>query len=692
MSGGSSPPAPALRVAIVGAGPAGLATAWGLTSTLPGGSPPNVDVTVYEQSWRAGGKCASTRLPPSYRIVQNGTHYMFGVYFNTLAMVEKAHGEIQDARFGDVSEFVARPLIAFKHLHGGAWHNWKFNLPMRGQAFPQTGAFQSPEQYLIGVLQALRQRLVDDGILPSLPVLQVLFEFVIQRAADFVSDPSNAMFVASLDKALVALRAAAHALLKGNTGLASIQARMLIDLVLTEVLGILRDDVLAGQIAALDAWDFAEWLAHHGAQPETCSSPLVKASYDSVAAYENGDVTKPRLSAAAVLQTIVPALVAYQGAFAYQMKAEVGECFIAPVFEALRRRNVKFRFLHELREIVPDAAGTQIERLIFDVPKLPGPPGAAEAALQAYDPLDEFSLSGGAKRVYWPPEPKSPFAFVGRIEIDRPHPLRPCGLPREQVNRELGTHFDRVVFALPHGVVPRVAPQLVAQKPAWRDLADLLPTVETKSLRLWLNTAFADLKWDSVVPAERPVLSAYDPLFSTWEDSGQQLSLHTWPSNPPKSIATVFGPLQAGRYPPRSRFCEWLHEWLQRQRARSEARGFLKGHVPGLWPGLIDGSGVFKWNELVPVELPPDGLLQQWVVANCGARERYTHAAPGTFGHRLRSSDTGYSNLSVAGEWTRFWPATANVELAVISGLRAAYDLRGLSNVTIPSERGFFPG
>jgi hypothetical protein len=34
-------------------------------------------VTVYERSWRAGGKCGSTRFPPDHRIVQNGTHYFY---------------------------------------------------------------------------------------------------------------------------------------------------------------------------------------------------------------------------------------------------------------------------------------------------------------------------------------------------------------------------------------------------------------------------------------------------------------------------------------------------------------------------------------------------------------------------------------------------------------------------------------
>jgi hypothetical protein len=103
---------------------------------------------------------------------------------------------------------------------------------------------------------------------------------------------------------------------------------------------------------------------------------------------------------------------------------------------------------------------------------------------------------------------------------------------------------------------------------------------------------------------------------------------------------------------------------------------------------LVTGAA-FQYDQLVPVAASDLPLDTQWIVANAIARERYTHAAPGTFKYRLRSNDTGYANLSVAGEWTKFWPATANVELAVMSGFRSGYDIRGVPD-KLPSEDGFF--
>ena len=71
-----------VRVAILGGGPASLSTAYHLTTF----EPDRYDITVYEMSWRLGGKTASGR-GENGRIEEHGLHVLFGGYHNTFDMM-----------------------------------------------------------------------------------------------------------------------------------------------------------------------------------------------------------------------------------------------------------------------------------------------------------------------------------------------------------------------------------------------------------------------------------------------------------------------------------------------------------------------------------------------------------------------------------------------------------------------------
>src|SRR5579871_4035207 len=80
------------RVAILGAGPAGLAAAFGLSDTAEQRA--RYDVTVYQMGWRAGGKCSTGRVAPTMRVEQNGTHYLFGCYDACFDTVRRSFDEL----------------------------------------------------------------------------------------------------------------------------------------------------------------------------------------------------------------------------------------------------------------------------------------------------------------------------------------------------------------------------------------------------------------------------------------------------------------------------------------------------------------------------------------------------------------------------------------------------------------------
>jgi uncharacterized protein with NAD-binding domain and iron-sulfur cluster len=81
------------RVAIVGGGCAGVAAAWQL-SQLPG-----FEVSVYERSWRLGGKGASVRDAQG-RIKEHGLHLWLGFYENAFKMIRECYDEVAARNWG----------------------------------------------------------------------------------------------------------------------------------------------------------------------------------------------------------------------------------------------------------------------------------------------------------------------------------------------------------------------------------------------------------------------------------------------------------------------------------------------------------------------------------------------------------------------------------------------------------------
>src|SRR5262249_58782002 len=96
VSGGDRGPAYHLmatrktRVAIVGGGCAGMATAFELTRPELGGQ---YDVTVYQMGFRLGGKGASGRGPAD-RIEEHGLHLWMGFYENAFRLIRECYAEL----------------------------------------------------------------------------------------------------------------------------------------------------------------------------------------------------------------------------------------------------------------------------------------------------------------------------------------------------------------------------------------------------------------------------------------------------------------------------------------------------------------------------------------------------------------------------------------------------------------------
>jgi uncharacterized protein with NAD-binding domain and iron-sulfur cluster len=70
-------------------------------------------------------------------------------------------------------------------------------------------------------------------------------------------------------------------------------------------------------------------------------------------------------------------------------------------------------------------------------------------------------------------------------------------------------------------------------------------------------------------------------------------------------------------------------------------------------------------------------LRSQFVRVNVDPSDRYVLCAPGSDHLRLRSDESGFDNLYLAGDWTDNGVNAGCIEAAVLSGLQAANAVAG---------------
>lgn len=90
----SAPHSRPKKIAVLGSGIASLSAVFELTSQE--GWEKKYDITVYQQGWRLGGKCAGGRNPDmGYRNEETGFYMLMGFYANMFKLMEDAYQELQ---------------------------------------------------------------------------------------------------------------------------------------------------------------------------------------------------------------------------------------------------------------------------------------------------------------------------------------------------------------------------------------------------------------------------------------------------------------------------------------------------------------------------------------------------------------------------------------------------------------------
>jgi uncharacterized protein with NAD-binding domain and iron-sulfur cluster len=420
----------------------------------------------------------------------------------------------------------------------------------------------------------------------------------------------------------------------------------LVDLVASTLQGMAVDGLLSGRgFERIDHLDFRAWLALHGAAPETLDSPIVRGMYDLTFAYEGGDRTRPRFAAGLGLQLAARMLFDFKGSIFWRMQAGMGETVFAPVYEALARRGVEFRFFRRLDRLRLGAGRSIASIDLTRQAELA--PGRGR-----YQPLVRV---GGLP--CWPSRP-----LVDQLAADPGDRLESHWGPAGGTGTETllaGEDFDVAVLAVSVGMVPHVAGELIAADPAWRRMVDGIATVATRSAQLWLDATEAELGWHGPPGV---TLSGFGDTFDTWAAMSHLLPREGWPApGGPRGLAYLCGAMPDA------------DPATGEDVVRTTLTRFLEEEVGGLWPGTRGPTG-FRWELLRDDEgrRGPDRLRAQYVRANLDPSDRYVQSLPGSGRYRLAPGRTGFGNLAVAGDWTACGLDAGCIEAATRSGIQAA--------------------
>ena len=417
-----------------------------------------------------------------------------------------------------------------------------------------------------------------------------------------------------------------------------------------------RDRILVDfDLDRVNHLDFRDWLFEHGASRSLLEQwPLVRVPYDATFQYLRGELDQPAFEAGTCARFFLRAYFGYRGSAAYLIGAGMGEALIAPMYEVLQARGVRFEFFHELERVELDDHRAYAEHLHF----------RRQARVRGeYDPLQTFA---GLR--CWSTDPDWSQLEDGealrergvRFEVDAG-----LGSPRRL---DRGRDFDELILALPAGVVAssegspvaevvRVSPRLAA----FVDAVNLVPSV---AAQIWVDRSMEDLGWTR----PRAAMVSWALPYSIWADMSDVLEVEGWERSGPKTCHYLCGshPVMASSADPDAR-------------ARDALRSQFEAHGGRLWPAASTPDGGFDWSVLHDPEgrHGADRLKAQYIRANVSPSDVCDGAAPGTSSHRPEAHETGLQNVVFAGTWTRTNINSTCVEAATISGIAAARVLTG---------------
>ena len=666
------------KVVVLGGGMGGLTAAWRLSE--PGWKTEFESITVYQRGWRLGGKGASSR-GASGRIEEHGLHVLLGWYENAFQLLRECYEELNRPVHDPAcpvqsmsDALIPSGTIGLAERRNGALRPWVTEMPGNGRSTlaSKAGRELTAVDFAVQVWRLVSRYFEGTAGAPSSPGFNP-----VRTAATGVAVSSAALITEAAR--LVGLREPRYnaETLEFGTGMSGSgvtggseaggdglhRTWQGVALMTAAIRGIVADRLLTDPrgLRTINDEEYLDWIERHGGPSELRDFSIVRGLHDLAFGYVDGDPTRPSMSAGTAVLFGGKSLFDYKDSFIWKMSAGMGDIVFAPLYEALHRRGVTFEFFHRVDHLHTSRESNRIEAITI------GRQVRLEPGRSEYEPLVSYGGLPG-----FPAEPLVS-QLSGATGIER-HPLESHWCEWPDVERRVlkrGVDFDVAIFAIPPAMGRLVCTELLADRPEWRDMVDRIGSVATQSLQLWIREPERSLGWNH--PGS--TVSGIDAPFGTWASMAHLIDVEQWPTGDrPGTIAYFCGVLDAPPIVESAPAAKWKAE------VRRRAVDFIDHDLGGLLPGAVGANG-FRWDLLCGSGGGGDSDLldSQYWRANIDPSDRYVQSLPGTDRYRLRSDESGYDNLFLAGDWTDSGLNAGCLEAAVLSGLQAANAVRGRS-------------
>ena len=691
------------KIAVLGGGVSAMTAAFELTNTQE--LRDKYEVTVYQMGWRIGGKGASGRNAEYFeRIEEHGLHIWFGFYENGFQTMDRLYREMgrspnhplatwQDA-------FKPTDDIVLFDRYKKQWIPGQFHIP-RNNSLPTDNTvlpnFWDMAQMAMGWAWEVIEDLLDNQkfLFPNNPktgdwqppdwfhevAKDVKVDFsLLEHAVEFAPFIFAHKLAEARSKFPEKYTDEEHYnFFHQHTGSfmtwlwdhvvqPNIDNDVLrvfftfLDTAVALFRGVIEDKLLINGFDQINHLEFRAWLSQKGARDITIKSgPLLRAVYDVAFAYTDGDRTQPNMAAGSAARGLMRLGLTYKGAFMWKMQAGMGDTIFSPFYEVLKRRGVHFKFFHWVTNL-----GLSKDKKFVD---------SIDVVEQVKLNVAEYNPLVTVKDLpCWPSEPKWQ-------QIEHGEKLRKKGVNLEETPNPLnhkpttlkrGEDFDSVVLGISVAALPAITKELIndTKNPRFKAMIDNSATVQTQAFQLWMNQDLVQgLKWKF---NQNSVAGTYVEPLDTYCDMSHLISRENWPPQYNlDSIAYFCGVLKDKKDKP-----EETQESADKE-VHKNAINFLKNDAHGIWPAaqLKD----FNWDWLIDPKNQAGSKRfdSQYWRANFQPTERYVITPAGSVQYRLKTDESGYANLYLAGDWIKNGFDLGCVEAAVMSGMMTSRAICG---------------